>query len=788
MGDRSCLLNLIPLKDQYLFELQWGQGQLSAIVDYPDRLIKAYQIWRCAYIKFYRELSASNNHLRGKIINQGNLKAQANNQQQLVEGQMRLVGEFEQWLCQERLEPLRRQILTLAQAGSVDLMIATKATELIFLPWESWQLQPERPEQIRICRTMPGLPPLSLKRKRRGKLRLLAIFGYNERLNLAVDRQIMAQLENYVEITYLEPQPPLLVWKQKIAEVLKDPLGWDLLFFAGHSDANGLTGGELSLAPGVSLAMGEIIPYLKHSPGLRLAIFNSCDGVDIARSLLSIGTESVIVMREPIHDRVAQEFLKQLINNLATGYIDIQAALDQARNSLLYDHSLTYTSTYLVPSLFRHPQAELLQLQRQGRSQRLRQWLPSRRQWLVLGIISALSLMPGVSRFLLEERWWWQAVYRDLTQQLPDQSPPVVFVSIDPKSIQQAKIGDPMPMDRAYLAELLDAIAPYQPKVVGIDYLFDRSQPQNDRLLAHSVRKSVSQGVWLVFAAIDTPSGEVVGVNPETNIADPRWSLEGSINSIPSHLRLPPNKVEYNQSCPFAYLLALIWANSGDLSPSLDGDHPLDLQLWQQPRKNSSIARPDLAELGNHWLTTWAAYFGQLWLRPLVDYSIPQQQVYQTIPAWQLLAQSQSIPQDAIVILGPGGYEEAGISRSDNYPNPRARRYWQLRGGESGNSLLVGAEIHAYGVHHFLTGRMVVPVADLWAVLLAAVGAKGLLLWLNHASVPRSRAIAFLILTTVLTGWGSLQLYITSAVLVPWLMPTATLWLYVLIDRKEEKT
>lgn len=775
-GYRCCLLNIIPLKNQYLFELHWAKQQWSAKVDYPENLIKSYQNWRYAYIRFYRQFSAHSDRLRGKVVGQGSIEAQTNHQQQLVEAQMLLIAELEKWLCQASLEPLRQQILTLAQAGRIDLIITTGATELQCLPWESWQLQPQSQNSIRICRSLPGLPDLPPQRHKRGKLRLLAIFGYNQRLNLAVDRQIIEQLESLVEVTYLEPRSPLLGWKQKIAQVLQDPLGWDLLFFAGHSDANSLTGGDLSLAPGISLAIGEIIPYLKKSPGLRLAIFNSCDGLDLARSLLSVGAESVIVMREPIHDRAAQEFLKHLINNLASQDTDIQAALDQARHQLLYDHSLTYTSTYLIPSLFRHPQAELLQLQPQ-RQGRLAQWLPSRRQWLVLAVMVVLSLMPGVGRLLLQERWWMQAVYRDLTQQLPEQSPPVVFVSIDPKSIQQAQISDPLPMDRAYLAQVLDQISSAQPKVVGIDYLFDRVQPENDHLLARSVRNSVRQGIWLVFAAIETRSGEVIGVNPDTEIADPRWSLEGSINSLPSHLRLPQNRVECEYSCPFAYLLALVWANSGDLSPSPDGVRPL---------KQKNTARPDLAHWSTPWLTDFGAYWGQLWLRPLVDYSLPPQQVYQTVPAWQLLDQSQSIPPHAVVILGPGGYQEAGISQSDNYPNPKARSYWQLRQGEPGNGLLVGAEIHAYGVHHFLTGRLVVPVPNLWAVLLAAVGAKGLLLWLTSAPLERHRAIAFLIVATVLSGWGSLQLYISAAVLLPWLLPTATVWLYVLTDRRKK--
>jgi hypothetical protein len=47
--------------------------------------------------------------------------------------------------------------------------------------------------------------------------------------------------------------------------------------------------------------------------GLKLAIFNSCDGLGLADYLADLQIPQTIVMREPVPDRVAHEFLKNFL-------------------------------------------------------------------------------------------------------------------------------------------------------------------------------------------------------------------------------------------------------------------------------------------------------------------------------------------------------------------------------------------------------------------------------------------------------------------------------------------
>jgi hypothetical protein len=52
---------------------------------------------------------------------------------------------------------------------------------------------------------------------------------------------------------------------------------------------------------------------------LQLAIFNSCDGLGLAHELEQLHIPQMIVMREPVPDKVAQEFLNHFLRAFANG-------------------------------------------------------------------------------------------------------------------------------------------------------------------------------------------------------------------------------------------------------------------------------------------------------------------------------------------------------------------------------------------------------------------------------------------------------------------------------------
>jgi hypothetical protein len=106
-------------------------------------------------------------------------------------------------------------------------------------------------------------------------------------------------------------------------------------------------------------------------------------------------------------------------------------------------------------------------------------------------------------------------------------------------------------------------------------------------------------------------------------------------------------------------------------------------------------------------------------------------------------------------------------------------------------------------LHHFLNQRLVVPIPDLWLLGVAALLGKGTALALEKAKRAREQGkrkqLLFLLASekdncllllgsaTAVYGVVSLQLYITAAVLLPWFLPTATFWSFVLLALFKKK-
>lgn len=188
-------------------------------------------------------------------------------------------------------------------------------------------------------------------------------------------------------------------------------------------------------------------------------------------------------------------------------------------------------------------------------------------------------------------------------------------------------------------------------------------------------------------------------------------------------------------------------------------------------------------------ITTISRKFKQLWFYPVIDFSIPPHRAYQAIAAWQLLenadnALTSASVQQQVVLIGAGGYDQAGKNRqhSDNFPIPKAVDYWRsLETSHQNLSDFTGAEAHAYAIHHLLTRRLVVPIPDLWMVMTAALLGKGIqLVLIERRCWSRRWVLVALGGATVGLALVGLQVYISAAILVPWLFPSATVWVYVL--------
>ena len=450
----------------------------------------------------------------------------------------------------------------------------------------------------------------------------------------------MARLAPIADIQFVGYQPgiPAAELKKSIVSAIDDDRGWDILFFAGHSTEAEVTGGDLSVAPDAVLSIQDVVPHLRRARrrGLQFAIFNSCSGLSIAKACIDAGLSQVAISREPIHNQVAQEFLVRLLQKLSAGE-DAHNAVRSASQWFKLEKNFTFPSAYLLPSFFRHPDTKLFRVEALTFRQRLSQLLPNRGEAIAAAALAIASLLPGVQDALLHNRTFLQAVYRDVTRQVPMvATPPVLLVQIERESIAQAHISDPYPMDRQYLAQLVDRLSAASFPTIGIDYLLDRPQVDNDERFASSVRQAVEDdGTWMVLASISKQYSAASGAD----LAPLEWTLRGNIHSYPNYLKLPLKGACYERTCPFAYVLALSYALSqeplsGDrLVPHPERDGCLQSQLVDTVHGISApgSAAKQLANLHKSPVTEASNYIGQLWMQPILDFSLPPNSVYQAV-------------------------------------------------------------------------------------------------------------------------------------------------------------
>ena len=794
-----------------LFELSWSIGkQISASLPYPELLFRLYREWQKAYLNFYKTA------LRARVAETGKINPSPEDwHRQLVQAEAKLLFEFHRWLRREELYELRGEIArtaqNLAERGAIeskpsgyyiDIFLTCNSSSLERLPWETWEIGTEfgATATIRLTRT-----PVNIRSEiashsqkiRRSRVRILAILGDDTGLNFQGDKQALRSLEKIAEIEFLGWQAgqSTAEIKTQIQEALSDPRGWDVLFFAGHSNETAMTGGELAIAPGVCISVSEIAPQLQiaKAKGLQFALFNSCNGLSLANSLIDLGLSQVAVMREPIHNQVAQVFLLQFLQALAA-YKDVHDALILACEHLKQKQNLTYPSAYLIPSLFCHPDANLFQIKPRGWQHYLQKWLPTRTEAIALSAFAVIGLLAPVQNFLLDSRILIQSLYRDVTGQIPPViKPPVLLVQIDERSIREAGIDNPYPMDRSYLAKIVDRLTSLDAQVIGIDYLFDRQQPANDPILAHSVRNAIrQQETWFIFAGIKNKLGTEIAVNPQTGIAYPNWSLQGYTNALPQYVKLPESTNCFDR-CPFTYVLAIAAAlhreplASSLPQPKLNSQEDFRTQVINYFQQTDNPALTFLQQAQSHPFTNLAQNFNRVWLRPIIDFSISPDVVYDRLFAWQLLTDSETLTNytfdQQVIIIAPGGYPQAGVTPgSDNFPIPLAVAYWRERFGlASGNThKFTGSEANAYMIHHLLTQRLVVPIPTLWAIAVAALSGKGFTLLLRRKRDRQGQQWAISLTgILVISGLLGLQLYISAGILLPWLLPSATFLVYV---------
>lgn len=279
-----------------------------------------YQDWQSKYRKL------------GKTIRQINIPEAQVTHLCVVDDEKFARERFEsylkQWFAQLPWEKLQVRIEEKTHPKElIRVIFETKNIYLKKLPWHLWQLFHNRPQAEFALSAEYAPPSESLKRP----IKILAIFGGSEGLDLTSDRELMTKLRRRgATVTWLEkPQRDELsrsLWEQH----------WDILFFAGHSSSGKeFNSGEIQINDNETISLTRLRNALRIAVqnGLKLAIFNSCDGLGLADELIGVKVPQMIVMREPVPDEVARKFLQYFLENFSQGH-SFYLAVQNARQRL----------------------------------------------------------------------------------------------------------------------------------------------------------------------------------------------------------------------------------------------------------------------------------------------------------------------------------------------------------------------------------------------------------------------------------------------------------------------
>jgi WD40 repeat protein len=300
------------------FDLNWeislddGQRPLAAnfsklaLLPAPE-LVREYQQWQ----RTCRSLSGSRIKQNLDLPTSGNFSDLYSECQRAAE---RLRNAVNQWFDSSPANKIIHEELLANLEDEYRVVICTDNPQARQIPWLLWQGW-ERYRQLEISLGAPYTQRSD--RIYQQQVRILVILGNSDGINIEADRQILAGYGNLGAYLEFLPQPTIAALRQQLlAEG-----GWDIISFSGHSNSDNITSGRIFLNQTDSLTMTELRAELTVAieRGLQIALFNSCDGLGIAAELEALHIPQVIVMRQPVPDLVAQDFLKHFLAEFTSG-------------------------------------------------------------------------------------------------------------------------------------------------------------------------------------------------------------------------------------------------------------------------------------------------------------------------------------------------------------------------------------------------------------------------------------------------------------------------------------
>ncbi|GAB4177795.1 MAG: hypothetical protein Fur006_09690 [Coleofasciculaceae cyanobacterium] len=444
------------------------------------------------------------------------------------------------WLNSESFRNIDQQLRTrLHFSDEIRFIIETNDKQLRRLPWHLWNFfEHYSKAEVALSTSEYQRVEKSNIENQKAKVRILAILGNSQRINIGKDRDLLEQLSEQADIEFLEEPKP---------EVLNDKLWqeWDILFFAGHSSSR--ENGIIQLNQTDSLTLDQLKFALKKAiaRGLKLAIFNSCDGLGLAQELADMHIPQVIVMREPVPDAIAQEFLRHFLVAFSGGQ-SLYASVREARERLQTLESQFPCATWL-PTICQNPaevpttwqewcSAKERDSARRKAERQQRQLLPSRKRCSTLLLASTLItalVMGGRWLGLLQpvELQAYDQLLRLRADEAQDQRLLIVTITEADFQLPEQQQRKGSLSDRA-LARLLEKLEPHKPRAIGLDIY--RDFPVNQADLGNRLQNSDR---FFAICKVSTPKLNNPGIKPPPEIPVQRQGFSDFVQDSDGVLR-----------------------------------------------------------------------------------------------------------------------------------------------------------------------------------------------------------------------------------------------------------
>lgn len=668
-----------------------------------------------------------------------------------------LQARFNTWLRAEEFRPLREKWLErLSSTEEVRVILQTENSQLQLLPWHLWDLL-ERYPKAEIALSSPTYDRIHKPRTPNQLVNILAIVGNSQGIDTQADQALLQQCSN-ADVSFLvEPQ------RKELTDHLWGK-NWDILFFAGHSSSQGNGKcGRIYLNQTDSLTIGELKYALKKAieNGLQLAIFNSCDGLGLARELADLQIPQMIVMREPVPDQVAKEFLKYFLEGFAGGE-SLYQAVRQARERLQGLEDRFPCATWL-PVICQNPAQipptwDELRCPKSKNIPNLFLSVRRRFQTTLFSSLAITALVCGVRLLGLLENPEIQAFDQMMRSRSAEGiDPRLLVITIDDNDLAIQRQNDESligaSISEKSLNKLLAKLNQYQPRAIGLDIY--RDFPATDKNLI--TRLQQTQNLIGVCKGSDS-TVNIGGIKPPPEIPTVNLGFSDFIHDrdgvIRRHLLFMNQETTSLCSAPYAFSLQLA-------SLYLQ---PLGIQPKFTPQGNLQMGKtvfPNLKSRTGSYQNI-DANGGQI----LLNYR-SQKQVAEQVKLTQFLFSpvNASAIKDRIVLIGV-------VAKGDS-PDT-----WSTPYGATLDEQMPGVLVQAHMVSQILSavqdGRPLLRVWSLWLEVFWMWGwsvVGGVLAW-RRLSLPwlaLAVGVTSSVLYVVCYGlliWGAWVPFVPSALLL----------------------